>query len=116
MNQDTLLHRQVHPNFTRNGEATPQAFTPTPKDNKSQATAPVRKHPWLAFPSRSVILEGFPKTHVHLRRLNLLMSPSHTLSQLVSTVVLIVGRVVAVKKQSGQVHSPLHQSLAQRIQ
>ena len=33
MNQDTLLHRQVHPNFIRNGEATSQAFTPTPKDN-----------------------------------------------------------------------------------
>lgn len=33
MNQDTLLHRQVHPNFIRNGETTSQAFTPTPKDN-----------------------------------------------------------------------------------
>ena len=33
MNQDTLLHRQVHPNFIKNGEAISQAFTPTPKDN-----------------------------------------------------------------------------------
>ncbi len=33
MNQDTLLHRQVHPNFIRDGETTSQAFTPTPKDN-----------------------------------------------------------------------------------
>ena len=32
MNRETLLHRQVHPNFVRNGEATSQAFTPTPKD------------------------------------------------------------------------------------
>lgn len=34
MNQATLLHRQVHPDFIKNGEATSQAFTPTPKDNK----------------------------------------------------------------------------------
>ena len=33
MNQGTLLYRQVHPNFIRNGEATSQAFIPTPKDN-----------------------------------------------------------------------------------
>ena len=33
MNQDTLLYRQVHPNFIRGGETTSQAFTPTPKDN-----------------------------------------------------------------------------------
>ena len=34
MNQNTLLHRQVHPNFIRaNGGVTSQAFSPTPKDN-----------------------------------------------------------------------------------
>ena len=33
MNQYTLLHRQVHPNFVRHDEATSQAFIPTRKDN-----------------------------------------------------------------------------------
>ena len=33
MNDDTLLHRQVHPNFVdSHGETTSQAFRPTPKD------------------------------------------------------------------------------------
>ena len=34
MNRDTLLHRQVHPNFIRDGDPTSQAFTPTRKDNE----------------------------------------------------------------------------------
>ena len=33
MNQDTLLHRQAHPSFVRDGYPTSQAFTPTRKDN-----------------------------------------------------------------------------------
>lgn len=33
MNQDTLLHRQVHPSFVRDDYPTSQAFTPTRKDN-----------------------------------------------------------------------------------
>ena len=33
MNQSSLLHRQVHPNFIRNGVPTSQAFIPTRKDN-----------------------------------------------------------------------------------
>lgn len=32
MNQDTLLHRQVHPNFVRNDRATSQAFSLTRRD------------------------------------------------------------------------------------
>ena len=33
MNRNTLLHRQVHPNFIKtNGDVTSQAFFPTPKD------------------------------------------------------------------------------------
>ena len=34
MNRDTLLHRQVHPNFVRNGTSTSQTFTPTRKDQE----------------------------------------------------------------------------------
>jgi hypothetical protein len=29
---DTLLYRQIHPNFIQNGRPTTQAFRPTPKD------------------------------------------------------------------------------------
>lgn len=32
MNSNTLLHRQVHPNWIMEGRATSQTFTPTPKD------------------------------------------------------------------------------------
>ena len=32
MKEDTLLLRQVHPNFIKNGALTSQAFTPFPKD------------------------------------------------------------------------------------
>ncbi len=32
MNEQTLLLRQVNPNFIQDGEATSQAFTPFPKD------------------------------------------------------------------------------------
>lgn len=32
MNPDTLLYRQIHPNFIQNGRPTTQAFRPTPKD------------------------------------------------------------------------------------
>ena len=32
MNEETLLHRQVHPSWTRDGSVTSQAFRPTPKD------------------------------------------------------------------------------------
>ena len=32
MNPDTLLLRQVSPSWIKNGQATSQAFTPTPKD------------------------------------------------------------------------------------
>jgi hypothetical protein len=35
---DTLLYRQIHPNFVQNGRPTSQAFRPTPKDeNKLSA-------------------------------------------------------------------------------
>lgn len=38
MNPDTLLYRQIHPNFVQNGRPTTQAFRPTPKDeNKLSA-------------------------------------------------------------------------------
>lgn len=33
MNDDTLLHRQVHPSWIQQGRVTSQAFKPTPKDN-----------------------------------------------------------------------------------
>lgn len=33
MTPDTLLHRQVHPSWVREGRVTSQAFRPTPKDN-----------------------------------------------------------------------------------
>ena len=33
MNDDTLLYRQVHPNFIVHGNVSRQAFRPTPKDN-----------------------------------------------------------------------------------
>ena len=32
MNSDTLLYRQVHPNWIKDDLPTSQAFTPTPKD------------------------------------------------------------------------------------
>ncbi len=32
MTPDTLLYRQIHPNFIQNGRPTTQAFRPTPKD------------------------------------------------------------------------------------
>lgn len=32
MNHQTLLHRQVHPNFVKNGVVSSQVFKPTPKD------------------------------------------------------------------------------------
>lgn len=32
MNPDTLLLRQIHPEFVQNGRPTSQAFRPTPKD------------------------------------------------------------------------------------
>ncbi len=32
MNSETLLYRQVHPNWIREGLPTSQTFTPTPKD------------------------------------------------------------------------------------
>lgn len=32
MNDSTLLHRQVHPSFVREGRITSQVFKPTPKD------------------------------------------------------------------------------------
>ena len=32
MNSDTLLYRQVHPNWIEEGLPTSQSFTPTPKD------------------------------------------------------------------------------------
>lgn len=32
MTPDTLLYRQIHPNFIHNGRPTTQAFRPTPKD------------------------------------------------------------------------------------
>ena len=32
MNDNTLLLRQIHPSFVRNGKVTSQAFRPTPKD------------------------------------------------------------------------------------
>ena len=32
MNDDTLLYRQVHPNWTVDGGISWQAFRPTPKD------------------------------------------------------------------------------------
>ena len=34
MNDDTLLLRQIHPNFYQNGRVTSQAFRPTPKDEE----------------------------------------------------------------------------------
>jgi hypothetical protein len=34
MNDDTLLHRQVHPSWVQLGRATSQAFRPTPKDER----------------------------------------------------------------------------------
>lgn len=34
MNSNTLLLRQVHPNFFQNGRVTSQAFRPTPKDEQ----------------------------------------------------------------------------------
>ncbi len=34
MNSETLLLRQVSPNFVRQGRVTSQAFTPTPKDQQ----------------------------------------------------------------------------------
>lgn len=34
MESDTLLLRQIHPNFFRNNRLTSQAFRPTPKDDK----------------------------------------------------------------------------------
>jgi len=33
MNDETRLHRQVHPNWIQQGQITSQVFTPTPKDN-----------------------------------------------------------------------------------
>ncbi len=33
MKPETLLHRQVHPNFVDRGQVTSQAFLPFPKDN-----------------------------------------------------------------------------------
>lgn len=33
MNEDTLLFRQVHPDFIRDGQLTSQAFCPSSKDN-----------------------------------------------------------------------------------
>ncbi len=35
MNSQTLLLRQIHPNFAQDGRVTSQAFTPTPKDRQS---------------------------------------------------------------------------------
>lgn len=32
MTGDTLMLRQIHPNFIQNGRVTSQAFRPTPKD------------------------------------------------------------------------------------
>lgn len=38
MKPETLLYRQIHPNFVQNGRPTSQAFRPTPKDeNKLSA-------------------------------------------------------------------------------
>lgn len=34
MNSETLLFRQVHPNWTKDGRITSQAFKPTPKDKR----------------------------------------------------------------------------------
>jgi len=34
MNDETLLLRQIHPNFVQQGHVTSQAFRPTPKDEK----------------------------------------------------------------------------------
>ncbi|MCE5223423.1 hypothetical protein LLG10_04445 [bacterium] len=34
MNIDTLLLRQIHPNFVKEGRISSQAFRPTPKDEK----------------------------------------------------------------------------------
>ena len=34
MTDGTLLYRQIHPGFVRDGRATSQAFKPTPKDRK----------------------------------------------------------------------------------
>ena len=34
MNSDTLLLRQIHPHWVREGRVTSQAFKPTPKDNR----------------------------------------------------------------------------------
>ena len=34
MTDDTFLFRQVHPSWVKDGRATSQAFTPTPKDNR----------------------------------------------------------------------------------
>ena len=32
MNEETLLYRQIHPDWIRDGNVTSQAFRPTPKD------------------------------------------------------------------------------------
>ncbi|MEQ9588012.1 MAG: hypothetical protein RJS97_08670 [Parvibaculaceae bacterium] len=32
MNEDTIVYRQIHPNFVQDGFPTSQAFRPTPKD------------------------------------------------------------------------------------
>ncbi len=34
MTKETLLHRQVNPNWIQNGEPSSQVFAPTPKDDK----------------------------------------------------------------------------------
>lgn len=65
MNAETLLLRQIHPNFVQDGRPTSQAFRPTPKDenqlsvyNGARITAPASWHHYtetLKFESAGVM-------------------------------------------------------------
>lgn len=62
MNDDTLLLRQVHPNFVQDGRITSQAFSPTAKDARKlsvydgdQFTA---EESWTHFTSRGLSSAG----------------------------------------------------------